>query len=420
MKDKQTISLVDYIEILVKWRKLLIINVIIITFVAAVLSFLLPQKYTARATILPPSSQQDALLGMMSGNIPTGLSSLARMGGMSFGLASPSDLYAAIMQSGRIKGSIIKQYDLKKVFKCKTIDDTYKRLDGITKIVVQPVGIIHVSVTYEDKYLAVEIANAFVEELDKFNTETAMTVGKRYRIFIEERLEENEDSLAKTEGALRDFQEKHRTIALDVEIQSVIETIAELKSEIILLEVQKGTIGTSSSINNPYVENINQRLRELKKQLAKIEIGSKVEKKDEFGIGFSVPLSKLPELSLEYVRLFRDAKIQEAIFELLAQQYEQAKIMEVKDTPTVQFLDRAGVPEKRSFPVRRTVVLLGFIISIVTGILVAFSLEYIGNVKKGKTKLSHKWIVIVEELHGDSRKILKKLKKFRFFSKWTT
>lgn len=392
-----------------KWRKFIVRNTLLVTIIAIIISFILPQRFRATTTILPPSPEQSAMIGMISANIPSGLAGLARIGGGLPGVSTASDLFAAIMKSGRIKGVIIKKYDLKKEFKAKTMSDVLKALDGITNLSVSPEGIISVSVTYTNKYLAADIANAYAEELDKFNTESAMTVGKRYRIFIEKRLRGIEDSLTYAENALSDFQKKHRTIAFDIELRSAIETIAKLKSEVILLEVQKGAIRTSSSINNPYVGNINQKLRELKKQLAKIEIGSKVEKRDEFGIGFSVPLSKLPELSLEYARLFRNMKIQEVVYELVTQQYEQAKIMELKDTPTVQILDRAGPPEKRIFPVRRVITLVAFFCTFLLSVLYAFASEYF--LSKSNKKVSKRLYELFQIILNDFYQIKVNLKK---------
>jgi uncharacterized protein involved in exopolysaccharide biosynthesis len=285
------------------------------------------------------------------------------------------------MTSSRIKREIIKKYDLKQEFKAKTLHDAFEALDEITRTSISPEGIISVSITYKNKHLATDIANSYVKELDKFNTQTTMTVGKRFRIFIEQRLKENTDSLTRAENDLRDFQEKHKTIVLDAEIESAIQTIAELKSRIMLLDVRKGALSSSSQIDNPYLREINKELRELRKQLAQIEFGEKKKDGKEFGVGFSVPFSQLPEISQEYVRLLREVKIQEAIFELLTQQYEQAKIMELKDTPTVQFLDMAHVPEKRSFPRRTLIVVLTFLASIFVHIPLVFLLEYINEIK---------------------------------------
>lgn len=373
-------SLVDYLEVIIKWRKFILRNVFVVAIATAIISLLLTWKFTATATILPPNPEQEAMLGMISASIPGGLASLAGIGGVLPGVSTPSDLFAAIMKSGRVKNKIIKVYDLKKEFKAKTNADASKALDEITRIEVTPEGIVSVSVTYKNKYLAADIANSYIEELDKFNTETAMTTGKKYRMFIEERLKDNIDSLSYAEEALRTYQEKHRTVALDIEIESAIAAIAELKSQIILLEVKRGALTSSSQRNNPYLYTINSELRELKKQLKKIEIGSKEKNEDEFGVGFSIPFSELPEVSLEYARLFRDVKIQEVIYELLTQQYEQAKIMELKDTPTVQVLDSASPPEKRSFPKRALLVVIAVFCSL---IISSFYAIVVHNIQSG-------------------------------------
>jgi uncharacterized protein involved in exopolysaccharide biosynthesis len=382
MKTEGKNSFIKYITILIKWRLFIIKFVIIVTVISIIISLLLPQKFTATATILPPNPEQEAMLGMLISNIPGGLTGLTRLGGSIPGMSTTSDLFAALMRSSRIKSEIIRKYNLMKEFKVKTMSDAGKMLDKITNIEVTGEGIISVSITYKNKYLAADIANSYIEELDKFNKETAMTTGKKYRIFIEERLKETADSLKNAEESLRNFQEKYRTTALDAEIQSAIETIAKLKSEIILREVQKGALSFENNINNPYIQNIEQELKELKKQLAKIEFGSRDTTKKEFGVGFSVPLSGLPEVYLEYARLLRNVKVHTTVYELLTQQYEQAKIMEAKDTPTVQFLDRASPPEKKSYPRRSAIVIFSFVASLLIGIFLACFLEYYQHLKQ--------------------------------------
>lgn len=321
------------------------------------------------------------MFGLMGASLAGNLGNFSGLAGMLPGATSVSDLFAAILESGTIVGKIMHKYDLKKVFKTKSTYDASKMLKDITNIRVSPEGIIVVSVTWKDKQLAADIANSYVEELDQFNTETAMTAGKRYRIFIEQRLKETTDTLVKAEEALKQFQEKHRIIALEVEIESAIATIADLKRQILLLEVKKGTLSSSSQIDNPHLYNINREIRELKRQLSKIEFGNMKENKGEFGAGFSVPLSKLPEVSLEYARLYRDVEVQQVIFEVLTQQYEQAKIMELKDTPTVQVLDKASPPEKRSSPKRRQIVTLAALFSLILGVSVSFFQEWFDHLK---------------------------------------
>ncbi|MEO0127358.1 MAG: Wzz/FepE/Etk N-terminal domain-containing protein [candidate division WOR-3 bacterium] len=409
MSENMSYALLSYISILLKRRKFIIKFIGIVTIIGIVTSFVLIQQFTATATILPPNTQQDAMFGLLSTGILGSMTTLGRLGNILPGTSTPSDLFAAVMQSDRIKDEIINKFNLMKEFKCKTMTDARKELKSITKITVNNEGIVSVSVTYKNKYLAANIANAYIEELDKFNTQTAMTVGKKYRIFIERRLKENIDSLANAEEALRKFQEKHRTVALDIEIENAIATIAKLKSEIILREVQKGTIASENGINNPFVANIDRELRELKRQLARIEFGTQDTTRKEFGAGFSMPFAKLPELSLEYARLLRELKVQEAIYELLTQQYEQAKIMEAKDTPSVQFLDRASPPEKKSFPRRGKIIMLFFAISLLLSIFLSFLLEYIQQLRKIPA-----WQNVFDTVVNDFRKIKQlTIQKFR-------
>ncbi|MGB9721760.1 MAG: GumC family protein [bacterium] len=401
MHSNKTVS--EYLQVILKWRNFLIQNVTLVTIFAIILSLVVTHKYTAVASILPPSSETESMFGLLGGGIVTQLSNISRITGRLPGMTTPSDLYAAILKSGTVKGKIIERFNLKEEFKVKTNYDASKALDEITRISITPEGIISIAVTYKNKYLATDIANAFVEELDKFNTETAMTTGKKYRIFIEQRLKATTDSLSKAEEALRKFQEQHRTVALDIEIENAIETIAKLKGEIILREIQKGAISSAGGLSNPYVTNIDQELRELKKQLSKIEFGTTDTARKEFGVGFSVPFARLPEISLEYARLLRDVKIQEAIYELLTQQYEQAKIMEAKDTPTVQFLDRASPPEKRSFPRRTLIVLFALLLSVFGSIPMIFLYEYLIDIKQNPTQHKRAFAILSTLVNDLSR-----------------
>jgi len=406
MKKNRSATFFEYLGVIMKWRIFILKSCAAITMTTAILTLMLPQKFTATATILPPSQEQEAMIGLLTSGLSSGLSGLARMGSFVPGMSTPSDLFAAIMASGRIKSAIINKYDLIKEFKVKNMTDANEALGDITTIDVSPEGIISVSITYTDKILAADIANSYMEELDKFNNETAMTTGKKYRIFIEERLMATVDTLTQAENTLRSFQEKHHTIALDVEVEKAISTIADLKSRIILLEVKKGVLSSGSSLSNPHVYSLNKEIRELKKQLAEIELGGEDSDTTKFGVGFSVPFSELPQVSLEYFRLVRDVKVQEVIYELMAQQYEQAKIMELKDTPTVQILDRASPPEKRSWPKRSVIVFIIFLTSLFCTVVIALIVE-----KYNTHRIRELWLHVFNTLYKDFKSLKSIIKR---------
>jgi tyrosine-protein kinase Etk/Wzc len=403
--------IIDTIHIFVRRRKFIVYFVLAVVILTLLISLLVPNQYRAEATILPPNPERDAMMGLIFASVPSGIAGITGAGGL-LGGPTASDLYANIMKSRVIMDKIIEKYQLKREFKTRTLEDAYKSLLSITNIIVTPEGIITVTVMYKNKKLAANVANSFVEELDRFNTETAMTAGKKYRLFIEQRLKETIDAMANAEDSLRSFQEKHKTVALNEEIQSAIQTIAQLKSQIIMKEVQRGAMASNSStMMNPYVANIDQELAQLRIQLSKIEFGG-MGNTNEFGAGFSMPFAKLPELSMEYARLLRDVKVQEAIYELMIQQYEQAKIMELKDTPTVQFLDRAVPPEKKSFPKRGILLLTVFFLSLLMALFLSFIMERIDMFKKNKPDEYAKWTQVYVVLKNDflkaKRRIFKK------------
>jgi len=99
---------------------------------------------------------------------------------------------------------------------------------------------------------------------------------------------------------------------------------------------------------------------------------------------FLLPFSQVPSLALELARLTRNLKVEEEIFELLTQQYEQAKIQEKRDTPTVQVLDEAIPPTYRSKPRRTVLVGLAGLLSLFVGVFLAFGLEYMEKVSSSE------------------------------------
>src|SRR5260370_828927 len=79
-------------------------------------------------------------------------------------------------------------------------------------------------------------------------------------------------------------------------------------------------------------------------------------------------IRKLPLLGLTYSDLYRRTRIQEAVYETLTQQFELAKVQEVKETPSVKILDIAKVPERKSFPPRLLIIFLGAFLTFTWGI----------------------------------------------------
>jgi tyrosine-protein kinase Etk/Wzc len=266
--------------------------------------------------------------------------------------------------------------------------DAIKRLLNSTTVSLSKEGIISVKVEETDPQLATDIANFYVANLDQMLARFATTEASKQRAFIAERMTETERELRRAEGALRQFQETNKVIALQEQARGAVETAAQLKGEIMASEVQLEVMRKFATDANPEVIKLRQRIEEMKRHLAQMQYGkgwvlpAENRNPGEPRNEIHIPFAQVPELSLELARLMRDVKVQETVYTLLTQQLEQAKIAEARDMPTVQTLDQAVPADRKSKPKIRFNMAIAGITSLFSGILLAFVLEYRAGLKQ--------------------------------------
>ncbi len=377
----------DYIAVIVRWRNIVIFNVVTITILAVIISLVLPHKYTSSGKLFPP------LLSLESMGISK-MTSMLSMAGLPSGIgATASDLFGALLKSKNVLDGVIEECALKKYYRKKTITDTRKQLTGLTRIEISPEGIISISVTDRDPGIAAKIANSYIRNLDRLNRETSMTVGKRNRIFLEERLNEVKAELKSAEDSLKVFNERHHIISLPEELKQAVSVISTLMARKITAEIELGMANMYATEDNPEIVRINNEIALIDRQMR--NMGYEQES-DKFGVGFSVPLKDMPETALALARLARDVGVKQKVFAVLTEEYEQAKIVETRDTPTVEILDKPTPPEKRSFPRRTRIVMISFALSLFVGVGLAFSLDYTDRIRDREE--GRKWKEMGDEL----------------------
>ena len=399
-----------FLEMFFKWWRVIVFNILVVTLLTIVISLVLPKKWTATTVILPPSPSSSSLnvedLGSAYTMSSMALSALP-------GIISPSDVIAGVLQSETIMKKIIDRFDLMKRFKTNKLDKSFKKLTKMTDISVTRQQMIKIAVSTNDPQFSADIANAYVEEIDKFNKDVLMTTGKQFRVFLEKRLKEAEEELEEVAESLKSFQEKTKVFSLEHETKKSIEIIGSLQGQIIAKKVQLNALKSYSYRGNPQILKLQKEISALEKQLKEFEYGSpdakNSKKKKDFGIGFSVPLNEVPEIGLRLTRLEMNLEVKKAVYSLLAEQYEKARILESKDTPTITILDRARPPELRSFPRRRKLVVMFFVLSVIYGFGVAILCEGFERIKANRQKYS-RLLNLVEKFLIEIEPILKKLK----------
>jgi tyrosine-protein kinase Etk/Wzc len=334
------------------WRcKGLIIRAVLATAVAASgVAFLIPVKYTAQAVILTPQQAQSSLVSMaqLAGVGSGGLSGLSLLSG--FGLRNPSDLYIGILESRTIADGIIKRFDLKRVYGDRDFYSARKHLTRNTTISAGKDTLIRIRVQDRDPQRSADLANAYVEELSLQNSTVALSEASQRRLFFEGQLVKEKDALANAEIALRDTQQVTGLVVPTGQAEAIIRSVSQLRAEILSREAQVEAMKLYVADDNPKFQVIKRELGTLRAELAKLERGNHVPGTPE------VPTGQLPQAGLEYIRKYRDVKYHEALFEVLSKQYEAARLDEAKSAPLVQIIDKAVVPERRSWPPRTLLV----------------------------------------------------------------
>jgi uncharacterized protein involved in exopolysaccharide biosynthesis len=362
---QQEASLLDFAIVLGKHKSLVLVLPALVASIAAAVTLLISNTYTATIRILPPVQNQSAaaaLLGQLSG--------LAAISGGPPTLKNFGDMYVGMLRSDSVLDGVIEKFHLQRVYEKTTRIETRLALIEATKIVSGKDGIIVLHVEDVDAKRAADLANAYLHELDKLNERIAVTEAGQRRIFFEKQLSKAKDALATAELALKKTQETTGLIKLDEQGKVLIESVAQLRAQIAAKEVQIGAMRTFATNLNPELIRNEQELIGLREQLRRMEKHNPHADGDVF-----IPTGRVPEAGLEYVRRLRELKYQEALFELLVKQLEIAKLDEAKNASIIQIIDRATVPDKKSKPNRAVITITTGVISFVLCILLALLIE---------------------------------------------
>jgi uncharacterized protein involved in exopolysaccharide biosynthesis len=344
-RPREEAGVSEYFAIVMRHRWLIIGVYAIALVIAFVVTLRTPRWYDASASILVP--KEAGPTGLLGGLAASAF--VQQASGLSVPSLAPNrDMFVSILKSRRIAQTIVDKFALPTRYRARYPEDAIRRLQDLTQIVVTKEGVIVVRIEDTDPKVAAEMANFYVDQLDRlvarFNTGEA----GRQRGFVTEQLARAKGDLGAAEEALRSFQERNRAVVLQEQTKGAIDVAARLKGEIMAAEVQLQVLRNFATDANPDIVVISRRIDQMKRQLAQFEYGENpgrspagADRRD-----FSVPFSKVPEVGLELARYTREVKVQETLVSLLTQQLEQARIAEAKDTPVVQVLDPA-VPASR-------------------------------------------------------------------------
>ncbi len=366
-KTEEEISLLDYLIVLAKQKWFIVIFTVSVTLITAVYSLMLPEVFKAETKLLPPGKSNKTSLLMRE------IGGMIGINQNSGKISDPSSI-VGILSSRTIYDRIIDKFDLMDIFEAIYMEDAREILSGYVQLNNDKFsGIITITVYNKDPKLAADLANGFVEELKNLMQTIAITEASQRRLFFEEELKKAKENLIASEDAMVEFQEKTGALRVEDQTKAVIKSMAEIRAQIATKEVELKVMKTYSTLNNPDFQMSLEALKGLKHEL------NKLEEKGDISPNPLLTTGMLPVVGTDYIRKLRDLKFNETLFELMAKQYEAARIDEANDPAIIQVLDKAIPPERRFKPHRRKMVTVSFITSLFLSVFLAFLIEYLAR-----------------------------------------
>ncbi|MEM4742880.1 MAG: Wzz/FepE/Etk N-terminal domain-containing protein, partial [Pyrobaculum sp.] len=350
-EEVQTSDEVDLIELweaLWRRKRLIFLSVMIGTFLAIVLSLLLPKKYTSTSQIIPLTSDSKMRLP-----ISQELAFLA-------GISTQEGKIKAILESKSIMERVVKELNLTdellgdKKSRYKYPDSMAGELLSKTVNVKSTKdGTIKISVSWKDPKMAQEINFKIIEALREVLNERAFTVAKMNRIFYERELEKTEKELKDILTALGSFQQTERVLLPEEQLKKQLQLYASLLEEKLKAEAELRSLSVIFAEEHPKVQELKKRLSYISSKLLEVEGAVK----SNSSLSPERALSAIPE----YTALVARAQQVRARYEVLAKLLEQARMEELRENLYVEIIDPPSYPEYPSSPKRRLIVLSGFI-----------------------------------------------------------
>lgn len=369
------ISVLDLLIIVAERKRMIFLVTLTFALVALAVSFILPTRYTATVTLLPPqqgSPVGTALaseLGSMGGvgAIAGGSGGLSALAGSALGIGNTNDMYVAMLRSKTVEDAMVQHYGLMQEYHKRYLSDTRKEFEHYTTVNGSGKDrLIHISVEDHDPRRAAELANGYVAQFRDLTQHMAITEAAQRRMFFGEQLKDANEKLENAEEAFKETEQKTGFIELSSQARALIESAASLRAQIVGLETQIQGMQTYATGQNAELARAQQELDGLRAQLARLT-GSEG---DEGGL--IVPKGEVPSASLEYMRKLRDVQYYQAIFNVLARQFELAKLDEAKEGALVQVVDPAIPPDKKSFPKRLLIAACAGVVGLLFAVCFAF------------------------------------------------
>lgn len=403
--NSQSVNLLDFTLTAAQYKGKITLIIVSITLVALIVSLLWPHTYKSSVKF----TQYDVSSG---GGLSSLIGDFVQMPNFSDRVSSEQALI--ILQSRSMIDRVIDEFNLEEVYDLSVreyLRDTVSENTIINEnreggIGFSPIVSIDLSYLDKDPERAQEIAQFYIEQLEEIMVEINKSNTEKSFEMFERRYRENLEDMKAAENALLEFQNKYGILELESQLRSMIESIGEVKANMVALDVQLNVARAGMNNDASRVRELESKRNELEEVyqnlIRKTDAGAtdgQIFREDNGGVDdIFPPLMDMPDLGLQYLRLFREVKVQEKIYELVYPQYEQQRIMLQEASSGLQIIDEPVLPTYKDSPSRALITIAGFLFSIIVAFFYVSFAEFTRKGLENNSKSYQKYQALKKEL----------------------
>jgi len=384
-------SLLTWIQVAIRWRRLILWETCAIIGIGCAVALLLPNLYTATVVILPP--QQGNSIGAAMMAQLSSMGSIAAAAGGGLGIKNPNDQQISLLRSRVVEDAVVSRFHLLDEYHRKYLSSARKRWEKVTTTDNGlKDGLIRVSVTDRNPSRAAELANGWVDEYRRFTATLAISEASQRRLFYERQLDAARNDLSLAEEDMKRTQQRTGIIDIQGQDRSMIESAAVLRGQLAAKQVEIRAMREFAAEGNPDLQRSEQEAAGMEAQLAELDANNNRRTGD-----LIAPKGTTTESALDFERALREVKYRETLEELLTRQYEGARVDEAREGALIQIVEPAVAPDRPTSRHRLWIVLGVVFFALPLALLTALAAEVVAILLRSRSR-SGSWPAALEEV----------------------
>jgi uncharacterized protein involved in exopolysaccharide biosynthesis len=349
----EPIDLLSILGIFLSRGPFILLTTLLCGVLAFGISLLLTPQFTSKALFLPPSTPS------ASPDNPLALI-----------LKTPSStIYLGLLRSDSVLDEVITSNNLQSLYKAKDITGARTALVSATALSSDTNGFVTLQVTNKDPRLARDIAASYLVALTHLDDRLALNEAAQHRRLFQSQLEKAKNDLEASEIALENAQKSSGVVSPESQTRSGLTAIDTVRAEIRARQVALAALLQAETDQSPDVIRARSEIAAEQAQLGSLENGSST------GPGSGLSAAQAPSVNLKFIQLERDVKYNQVLFDIMAKQFENARLAESSAAPSVQVVDYPEIPLKKSGPARRLFAVVGAAVGFAGSLFLVFFLN---------------------------------------------